>query len=491
MGSGPSHIEPVTADEVLTVQFTHIRKGGYDTQEVDAFLDRVAATMESEEPLLPDGSMTADDVRNVEFSHMKRGGYDTREVDTFLDRVVAVLGSSHPPALAMEPVDPMPMDEPEPRPAAEAAPASADNSPAVAPVASAAGGPQLHDPEGAAQRLLAAAQLAADTLTADAESYAARVRREADDYAAATTGEADAHAERVTAAAEAQAATIREVAADEARRVAEQARAELVQEIDALEARRTELEQQTSSLQGRLATDRTRILTFIEELRATVVATGTDTAAPGVAASAPAMADVADEVEEAFAGLDDVDQEIVEADVDQEVVEADVEPLADLEVDEALTVDEDEIDDADLADIGGDADDADDQDLTAAASRSVFDLGDEADADLQSDADWLDDPDHGTGAVQRPGADQTSAELFDIEADPDWADEGGPPTRATSAITGADAGDRFFEDLRHADPDDSLGPLDDDTDAALSAFFDADDETDSGGRWSDRFGPGR
>ncbi len=488
MGSGASHIEPVTADEVLTVQFTHIRKGGYDTQEVDAFLDRVAATMESEAPLLPDGSMSADDVRNVEFSHMKRGGYDTREVDTFLDRVVAVLGASHP-----GPEDPIMIDEPsEPGPAIEVPPVAADEPvPAASTVAESpaspgtSGGPRLHDPEGAAQRLLAAAQLAADTLTADAESYSARIRREADDYAAATKSEADGHAERVTAAAESQAAAIREVAADEARRVAEDARAELVRDMDALEAKRAELEEQTASLEGRLATDRTRILALVEELRATVLATGEQSAGAEHALAAhtdldeePDLAhDVAEEVEEAFALPDSdedlgevtivVEEESVEIDLDEPPRAEDLDDVADLEVD----VVSDEEDPLDATDEG---------DATATASRSVFDLGDD-EADEADDAGWLDEQEGGTAGG-----------LFDIEADPDW-DDGGPPTRAMPAVGGEaeDPGDRFFEDLRQADQADSLGPLDDDTDAALSAFFDADDDSDSRSRWSDRFGPGR
>ena len=87
-------MDPVTADDVLTVQFTHIKKGGYAQQEVDAFLDRIAATLDNDPSLLLDGSMSADDVRMVQFSQMRRGGYDTREVDTFLDRVVAALSAA-------------------------------------------------------------------------------------------------------------------------------------------------------------------------------------------------------------------------------------------------------------------------------------------------------------------------------------------------------------------------------------------------------------
>ena len=46
-------MDPVTADDVLTVQFTHIKKGGYAQQEVDAFLDRIAATLDHDPSLMP------------------------------------------------------------------------------------------------------------------------------------------------------------------------------------------------------------------------------------------------------------------------------------------------------------------------------------------------------------------------------------------------------------------------------------------------------
>ncbi len=73
--------------------------------------------------------------------------------------------------------------------------------------------------------------------------------------------------------------------------------------------------------------------------------------------------------------------------------------------------------------------------------------------------------------------------IFDIESDPTWSDDAGPPTEAMPAVdTG---GDRFFDELRSSD-EDGLGPLDDDTDAALTAFFESDDDDDES--WRRRFG---
>jgi len=114
----PSQIEPVTADDVLTVQFTHIKRGGYDTQEVDAFLDRIAVTLDAEGDQGMARGMRADDVRTAQFGHAKRGGYDTGEVDNFLDRIVEVFTGSG--AAVAEP-------EPEPEPVVE--PSKLDHPP--------------------------------------------------------------------------------------------------------------------------------------------------------------------------------------------------------------------------------------------------------------------------------------------------------------------------------------------------------------------------
>ena len=75
-----------------------------------------------------------------------------------------------------------------------------------------------------------------------------------------------------------------------------------------------------------------------------------------------------------------------------------------------------------------------------------------------------------------PSSEAAPGTIFDIEAEEPAGD-----------------GARFFDDLRQADAEaNTLGPLDEDTDAALSAFFDGEDEdSDESSRWRDRFGPGR
>lgn len=560
MATAPSPQQPVTADDVLTMQFTLIKKGGYDSQEVDAFLDRVAATMDRHQAQLPESAMTADDVRSVEFTLVKRGGYATREVDDFLDRVVAVLSGVDTEAVVPEPeafapdvfadldldLEPTsPSNEPdmsldmapadgeeifEPAPAAAPGPEPAPEAPepaqeavsaaASVPVASAGAGPQLHDPEGAAQRLLAAAQQAADMLTADAKTYAEtahreaddyaqRVRSEADDYAQATRSEADEHAERVTTTAETQAASIREVAADEARRVAEEARSQLVDEMSELETRKAQLENTVGELEKLVSDERGRLLRILDNLHHRVsedLPEAPDTASrePGHAASGAAMdpeptdesvgeeAGPSDEPaldDAVFAtGTDDAEAAGAEVDLDAtaalDMSDVSLEVGADLPSDDLA---DDEVPSDELGD-----DDAEEAIVTA--SRSVFDLADDDDVDDDTSADWLDEEvavetQAEEAVVETPHADDAGADdapggLFDIEAEEDRAPD------ASAADDPVPSGDSFFDELRQADDDDGLGPLDDDTDAALSAFFEAEEEG-SNGKWRDRFGPGR
>nr|WP_221333487.1 DivIVA domain-containing protein [Nocardia transvalensis] len=62
---------------------------GYDTAEVDAFCDRVAAAFRGR------ATLTAADIREHEFSTAARGrrGYDRDEVDDYLDRICVELES--------------------------------------------------------------------------------------------------------------------------------------------------------------------------------------------------------------------------------------------------------------------------------------------------------------------------------------------------------------------------------------------------------------
>ena len=81
----------MSPDDVRDVTFSLalISKNAYDEAEVDAFLDRIEATLRGEDTL------TAADVRSVAFTHtgLGRRGYTKEEVDEFLDQVAKTLES--------------------------------------------------------------------------------------------------------------------------------------------------------------------------------------------------------------------------------------------------------------------------------------------------------------------------------------------------------------------------------------------------------------
>jgi DivIVA domain-containing protein len=84
----------LTPDDVHRMRFTQSAVGrrGYHEEEVDAFLDLVAATLAHNGP----GSLTTSDVRGVRFTDTRLGtrGYAREEVDAFIDLVITAL--EHP-----------------------------------------------------------------------------------------------------------------------------------------------------------------------------------------------------------------------------------------------------------------------------------------------------------------------------------------------------------------------------------------------------------
>jgi DivIVA domain-containing protein len=79
----------MSPEDVREVTFSLALKSrnAYDEAEVDAFLDRIEATLRGQD------SLTARDVRDVAFTHpgLGRRGYMKDEVDEFLDQVAAAL----------------------------------------------------------------------------------------------------------------------------------------------------------------------------------------------------------------------------------------------------------------------------------------------------------------------------------------------------------------------------------------------------------------
>ncbi|MBF6454059.1 DivIVA domain-containing protein [Nocardia cyriacigeorgica] len=88
---GPAPARLLTPADVHRMRFTPapLEQRGYHVEEVDAFLDLVAATLAHDGP----GSLTVEDVRAVRFTVARLGvrGYQRDEVDAFLDLVVTAL----------------------------------------------------------------------------------------------------------------------------------------------------------------------------------------------------------------------------------------------------------------------------------------------------------------------------------------------------------------------------------------------------------------
>tara|TARA_Y100001970_G_scaffold100597_1_gene126379 strand:+ start:314 stop:1321 length:1008 start_codon:yes stop_codon:yes gene_type:complete len=321
--------------------------------------------------------LTPEFIRNVRFSRHRRGGYDTQEVDSFIRRFAELLESEDyrvPPN------------------------ASEDS--------------ELYDPEGAAQRLLAAAQRTADSLTK----------------------EASAQAEQLVASAEAQADNIKRVVVEEARKMAEQSQADLRGKIETLETRRKNLEERCGYLEGQLHAGKDQLLIVLDEMRKLIE-------------DSELQMDIGQEVEELEEDSSELELGRLEVsaaeDIKGETVDLDGISAMDEISDIAL---EDREDLTEVAE--GPSDQETPPELSLVHSTE----------DLES---WID--------AAAAGAEEGIGENW-IEDEED----AGPPTQITPIVQGSEgvSGDRFFEELRESDPHESvLGLVDDETDEAISSFF--------------------
>lgn len=382
----------------------------------------------------------------MEFSETRRG-YDPAQVDEFLERVGRGIGQLRQRLADAE--------------ARASATAGTD------------GAPQLHDPDRAVQRMLAAAQETADRVVHDAESDAVEVRRQAESHAVRVTAEAEQRAGKLVSDAEQQAARITSAAAAEARRVVEETRAPLVAEVESLKSAREELTADVERLEAHLADRRSALGEVVDQLRALV------DGSPLVPPPAPETADV--------------DPEVVETSI--EVSEPEPSPVAD-----------------EVADTTGETD------VTPGASAGPAALGAVADEPARDDADTgssevldLTDRDHdGESAQELLWAEEDTAAAsprrsaaHDDDASDDTRDgevirgafaerlpdEGGDAPLdfyeadgdGTFGVDDDATGDTFLDELRRAvDDEDPLGRPDDEADRAMAAFFDQDDEEPKG-----------
>ncbi len=158
--------------------------------------------------------LTPETIKQVGFTRVRRGGYDAQEVDLFLHRLIEILESS-PELFSQNNHE------------------SSDG---------------LRDPEGAAQRLLSAAQRTADSVINDAREQA----------------------EHLLASAEAQADNVKRLVTEEARQMAEKSQRELKKCLDLLTKEKSRLEQRCEYLEGQLQAGKDQLLATVEEIKSTI-----------------------------------------------------------------------------------------------------------------------------------------------------------------------------------------------------------------------------
>ena len=316
--------------------------------------------------------LTPEFLRTVKFTRLRRGGYDIQEVDSFLSRFAELLESEN----LGRPTDQL------------------DDS-------------ELYDPEGAAQRLLAAAQRTADSLTKEAASQA----------------------EQLIASAEAQADNIRRVVVEEARKMAKQSQSDLNETLEGLNSKRENLEEKCGYLEGQLNAGKDQLLAIIDEMRKIIE--DSELALP------IAEEDEADVIEEGLVKSEvAVDSGETTPTLDTDFEEENIGTTATNKPEEPLV------------DIGIDASEEVAPELSLVHSTE----------DLES---WID-------AAAAGAEEGISNYWLEDEDDVD------PPTQISPVVTDGSgtSGDRFFEELRESDPHESvLGLVDDETDAAISAFL--------------------
>ncbi len=100
----------LSPDDVAAVRFHKPRPGtrGYHEGQIDAFLDRIEATLRGQD------NLTAQQVQDAVFGETAPGtfGYDSEDVDTFLDLVVLMFETAPPPVPKAPPTTQLPQQRP-------------------------------------------------------------------------------------------------------------------------------------------------------------------------------------------------------------------------------------------------------------------------------------------------------------------------------------------------------------------------------------------
>jgi DivIVA domain-containing protein len=374
--------------------------------------------------------LTPQVLKDVEFREKFRG-YDPDEVDAFLEQVGTAIGQLQSRL----------------RSALDQAGSQRPSEPG-----------RLHDPDGSLQRVLLAAQETADKVVYDAEAEASTMLREAEQKSSSMISEADEHSEKVRAAA-----------ASEARRALEEAREPLLAEIADLRSDRERLHGEVVAVERFLDDGRADVLASLERLQATL-----SDPAELVLGDSPVPDPDPDDGRgggsptgsEPVVAVTDIESETEAPAPAAEPMPAPPMPSDAMSAPAAVAA-PDEPPSPPQASATPDVV----VDLTAEPQPAMASVPKEA-------AVWAEGGEviHGAFAAAEPEA---SLDLVD----PD----GGPPTEAYMNLLdegGGESGDRFLDELRRAvdDEDDALGRPDEEADAAMTAFFDQDEDEPNPGR---------
>jgi DivIVA domain-containing protein len=196
------------------------------------------------------------DIRALQFSTVKRGGYDQREVESFRTAAADALESALQESTAMEA-----------RARAAVARLQELTQQTAAPAPAEAGeAPTTEAPDAVAEAAPAPEAPAPRTIAVDEAETISRTLLLAQRTADTTVAEAEAAAQERLATADADAARIIENAKAESRRAGEAERVKVEGEVQALLARRDFLESDVDHLDQHLLAQRERITEVVAEL---------------------------------------------------------------------------------------------------------------------------------------------------------------------------------------------------------------------------------
>jgi DivIVA domain-containing protein len=293
-----------------------LRFRGYDTDEVDAFVDRVARSLDTLQRRLRDATERAERAE----AQLASGGHTPIEAPAPID-VEATEVPPAPPAPAPALVSPPPPPVAAPAPAPVVATGEVVTEDAVGKVlviAQRTADQLVSDAREQAHSIVSDAEAAASTIRGEADQYAMKVTVDADAYASKTTTDADDYVARISGEVEEEVVSKRSAAESMALALtsdAESKAAALRSELETLAQRDAEqIRQSALAEKGRLQLERQTLEAELVEVRRQVESSRAAARSLGhrlIAVAESSDPDLAD------AGIDITDAAGVESDVER------------------------------------------------------------------------------------------------------------------------------------------------------------------------------